>query len=90
MEPQTVTIEVTPQTAAMLQAKATAKGVSLDELLLSVLEAQNGIAEERLFYETATPDELAAEIQKWMDSHDPSTPALPLEAVSRESIYSDR
>lgn len=36
---QMVTIEVAPQTAAMLQAKAEAQGVSLDELLRLVFEA---------------------------------------------------
>ena len=41
MNTQTVTIEVTPQTAAMLQAKADAQGVSLDELLRSIFEAPN-------------------------------------------------
>ncbi|MCI0388184.1 MAG: hypothetical protein MOB07_05375 [Acidobacteria bacterium] len=41
MNTQTVTIEVAPQTAAMLQAKAEAQGVSLDELLRLVFEAPN-------------------------------------------------
>lgn len=42
MSSQTVTIEITPQTAAMLRAKAEAQGVSVDELLCLIFEAPNG------------------------------------------------
>jgi hypothetical protein len=41
------------------------------------------------FYDTVTPEEWMIEFTKWADSHDPNTPALQIEAVSRESIYSD-
>lgn len=89
MEPQTVTIEVAPQTAAILQAKADAKGVSLDELLLSTFEAPNGKQEERAFYETATPEEWVREFTEWAESHGPNTPGLTREDVSRERMYED-
>jgi len=42
MTGQTVTIQITQQTAAMLQARADAQGVSLDELLRLLFEAPNG------------------------------------------------
>jgi len=45
MESQTVTIQIALQTAALLQAKADAEGVSLDELLLLTFEAPNGVKE---------------------------------------------
>ena len=41
MKTQTATIEVAPRTAAILQAKAEAQGMSVDELLRLVLEAPN-------------------------------------------------
>jgi len=47
MSAQTVTIQVDPSTAAILQtlkAKAEAQGVSLDTLLLPLAEGTNGIA----------------------------------------------
>jgi hypothetical protein len=47
MTSQTVTIQVAPQIAAMLQAKAKAQGVSLDELLRLTFEAPNGKPEIR-------------------------------------------
>lgn len=93
METQTVTVELDPSAAAILrtlQAKAEAQGMTLASLLSSIAEGTNGTTHERPFYETATPDELAEEIIKWMDSHDPNTSALTLENVSRESIYPDR
>jgi hypothetical protein len=42
MTGQTVTIQIAQQTAAMLQARADAQGVSLDELLRLLFEAPNG------------------------------------------------
>jgi hypothetical protein len=45
MESQTVTIQIALRTAALLQAKADAEGVTLDELLLLTFEAPNGAKE---------------------------------------------
>jgi hypothetical protein len=42
MTSQTVTIQVAPQIAAMLQERARAQGVSLDDLLRLTFEAPNG------------------------------------------------
>lgn len=47
MTSQTVTIQVAPQIAAMLQERAKAQGVSLDELLRLTFEAPNGRPEIR-------------------------------------------
>jgi hypothetical protein len=38
METQTVTIQVAPQTADILKAKAAAQGMSIDDLLLQLAE----------------------------------------------------
>jgi hypothetical protein len=61
MESQTVTIQIAPQTAAMLQAKATAEGVSLDELLLLTFEAPNGAKEGESLLDETYIAECAAE-----------------------------
>jgi hypothetical protein len=45
MNTQTVTIEVAPQTPALLQAKAEGQGMTLDELLRSTIEAPTGATE---------------------------------------------
>jgi len=36
------------------------------------------------------PKEWALQFDAWVDSHDPNTPVLLDEAMSRESIYPDR
>lgn len=89
MEPQQE--QIAPEIVQAIQSQASARGLSVNDYLRLALGLKNGnhVAEQPL-YETATPAELAVEIAKWMDSHDPNTPALPLEAVSRENIYSDR
>jgi hypothetical protein len=69
-------------------AKAMARGMSVNDYLQQELGLTNGgQLSERPFYETATPEEWITEFTKWADSHDPNTPALQIEAVSRESIY---
>src|SRR5215831_18688148 len=57
MNTQPVKIEVAPETAALLQAKAEEMGMTLDELLRSTFETPAEAAEKRPFYETATPEE---------------------------------
>lgn len=67
--------EIAPEIARAIIAQATLRGLSVNDYLR---------------HETATAEEWIREFTKWADSHDPNTPALPLEAVSRESIYEDR
>lgn len=92
MEPQTVTIEVAPVVAHILDAlqrRAETEGVSVESLLLALVP-QNGApeeGEERPFYETATPEEWVIEFTKWAESHGPNTPGLTREDVSRERMY---
>jgi hypothetical protein len=93
--------QIAPEIVQAIVVQATAHGVSVNDYLRQILglngqmqelalAPDNDTQNERPFYETATPQELAAKITQWMDSHDPNTPALPLEAVSKESIYPDR
>ncbi len=96
--------EIAPEIACAIIAQATLRGLSvndylrqllglnglLQELVLSPENGAEATRQERPFYETATTEEWVREFTKWADSHDLNTPALPLEAVSRESIYEDR
>jgi hypothetical protein len=89
MNAQTVTIQVAPRVAAILdtlQKRAEAQGVSLDALLLPLVPLNGGEA-ERPFYETATPEEWIKELYAWAESHDPNTPVILDD--SREVIYED-
>lgn len=45
---------------------------------------------QRPFYETASPEERSKALHDWVESHDPITPILSDEAMSRESIYGER
>ena len=90
MSRQTVAIQVTPQTAAILQEKAAAQGKSLDDFLRAAFEEPSGAQAERPFYETASTEEWLKAFNEWVSSHPKNTPGLTLEDVSRESIYGDR
>jgi hypothetical protein len=79
--------QIAPEIVQAIIAKAMARGMSVNDYLRQ--ETNGDQLSERPFYETATPEEWIKEFTKWADSHDPNTPALPIEAVSRESIYSD-
>jgi hypothetical protein len=89
MSARTVTIQVAPQVAAILdtlQKRAEAEGVSLDAILLPLVPL-NGSEVERPFYETATTEEWLKAFNEWVDSHDPDTPVILDD--SREAIYGD-
>jgi hypothetical protein len=82
--------QIAPEIVQAIIAKAMARGMSVNDYLRQELGLTNGDQlSERPFYETATHEEWVIEFTKWADSHDPNTHALPIEAVSRESIYSD-
>jgi len=82
--------QIAPEIVQAIIAKATARGMSVNDYLREELGLTNGgHLSDRHFYETATPEEWIIEFTKWADSHDLNTPALPIEAVSRESIYSE-
>ena len=82
--------QIAPEIVQAIIVKAEAHGLSVNDYLRQELGLTDGAQPSaRPFYETATPEEWVREFTKWADSRDPDTPALPIEAVSRESIYSD-
>src|SRR5262245_32926458 len=86
----TASEQIVPEIVQAIIAKAMARGMSVNDYLRQELGLTDvGHLSERPFHETATSEEWIIEFTKWADSHDPNTPALPIEAVSRESIYSD-
>ena len=84
----TLTIELSPEREAALQAQARALGLSIEEWLLYVAE-QHVPSESIAHLQKTNPEEWARQFRAWADSHDPNTPVLSDEAMSRESIYSD-
>lgn len=85
----TLTIELSPEREAALQAQARALGLSIEEWLLHLAE-QHIPSGSIAHLQKTDPVEWARRFRAWADSHGPSTPVLSDEAMSRESIYPDR
>lgn len=81
--------QIAPEVMQAIVTLARVHGLSVNDYLRQELGLTNGVQpSEWPLRETATPEERIREFTKWADSHDPNTPALSIEAVSRESIYS--
>jgi hypothetical protein len=79
-----VTIDLPPEIEANLAAQAAARGVPLAEHLRRLLAEQADVSKAA----PKTPDE---RVKLWRDvSGLPDTKPLSDEAISRESIYSER
>ena len=83
-----MTIELKPEQERILQ-EALRKGrfqsieQALDEALHSIVPSESGRP-------TLSSAERAAAFRSWAESHPRTTPVLSDEAISRETIYSDR
>jgi hypothetical protein len=87
--PMTLTLELSPEREATLKAQAHACGLSVEEWLLEVAGQLAPIGSIAHLQKT-DPKEWARQFRAWADGHDPNTPVLSDEAMSRESIYADR
>lgn len=85
----TLTIELSPEREAALKAQAHALGLSIEEWLLYLAE-QHVPRGSIAHLQKTDPEEWARQFRAWADNHDPNTPVLSDEAMSRESIYPDR
>jgi hypothetical protein len=84
----TVTLNLPPEKEAAFRAQAQARGLSLEQWMLEVADQQvRPISIAHL--QRASPQEWARHFDAWIDSHNPDTPVLSDEAMSRESIYPD-
>ncbi len=81
----TVTLKFNPEVEAGLLAQAQAKGMSVEEYVLSLVEGTVlPAAKNRL-----SAQERAAAFEAWSARHRP-TPPLSDDAVSREALYEGR
>jgi hypothetical protein len=85
----TLTLELSPEREAALKAQAQARGMSVEEWLLQLADQLAPPASIAHLQKT-NPQEWMRQFRAWAESHDRTTPLLSDEAVSRESIYSDR
>ena len=79
-------LEVEPELASKIQARARARGVSVDVYLRELID-EKGTESER---SGLSSQERVALLRQWASGHSTNTPLLSDDAISRESIYSGR
>jgi hypothetical protein len=84
-----LTIELSPESEAALRAQAQARGLTIEQWLVEVAE-QHAPPASIAHLQKTNPQEWARHFDAWVNSHDPNTPVLSDEAMSRESIYPDQ
>jgi hypothetical protein len=80
----TVTLNLNPETEARVIAQAEAKGMPVEQFLLSVVESVLAPAQNPL-----SANERAEAFEAWSAGHRPTT-ALSDHAVSRDGMYEGR
>ncbi len=85
----TLTLELSPERETALKAQAQARGMSVEEWLLQLAD-QLAPPASIAYLQKTDPQEWLRQFRAWAGGHDRTTPSLSDEAVSRESIYSDR
>jgi len=82
----TVTLELPPEKEAAFQAQAAARGLSLEQWILAV--ADQALPPVSIVHlQKTNPKEWARQFDAWANSHNPNTPVLCDEDMSRDSIY---
>ena len=84
-----VTIELSDEKAAAFKTQAEAMGLTIEDWLQQLGE-QHMQSKSIAHLQMTNPKEWARQFRAWAESHDPNTPVLSEEAMSRESIYPDR
>ena len=84
----TVILNLPPEKEAIFKAQAQACGLSLEQWMLDVAN-QHVKPVSIAHLQKTNPQEWARHFDAWVDSHNPNTPVLSDEAMSRESIYPD-
>ena len=84
----TVTLHLPPEKEAAFEAHARVRGLSVEEWILELAE-QSVEPISIAHLQKTNPQEWARQFDDWVDSHNPDTPVLSDEAMSRESIYPD-
>jgi hypothetical protein len=84
-----VTIELSDEKGAALKAQAESQGLTVERWLVQIAE-QHVQPVSIAHLQKTNPKEWARQFDAWVNSHDPNTPVLSDESMSRESIYPDR
>ncbi len=81
-----IVLEVAPDVASKITARAEARGVSVDEYLRILIEEKEPQAGTQ---PDLSPQEKVRLLREWAASHSRDTPLLSDYAVSRKGIYED-
>jgi hypothetical protein len=80
-------LEVEPEVASKIQARARERGVSVDVYLRKLIDEKRTESERS---SGLSSQERVRLLREWASSHSTNTPVLSDESISREDIYSDR
>ena len=83
-----VTIELTGEQVATLQAQAETQGLTVEGWLQRMTE-QYAPADSVAHLQRTDPQEWVRRFRAWAESHDRTTPPLSENAVRRDNIYPD-
>jgi hypothetical protein len=89
MTVMTVTLDLKPEIEEHIKAEANARGLSIEDYILNVLERDTANGEAN-FATMATFEEWKRVFLEWVRAPRPEHPPLSDEALSRESIYRER
>lgn len=82
----TITIELSIEAEARLDREAARRGIPLVEVIKQALEQLPSV-EQKPLSETLSPQQFAAALDEFVNSHRADLPVLLLEDISRASIY---
>ena len=85
----TVTLDLSPEQEAALKALAEQRGITIEQWFLQFAE-QHASAGSIAHLQQTNPAEWMRQFREWAEGHDRTTPLLSDDAISRESIYSER
>jgi len=86
----TLTIHLPPEKEVVFKAEAQLRGLSVEQWLVEVADQHVQPAGSIAHLQRTNPQEWARRFDEWVNSHDPNTPVLSDEAMSRDSMYPDR
>jgi len=86
-----LTIQLSDERAEALKAQAARHGLMIEQWVEQIAGQYAPVQPGSIAHlQKTNPREWARQFHAWAESHDRTTPLLSDEAVSRESIYSDR
>ena len=80
-------LEVEPEVASKIQARARERGVSVDVYLRELIDQKETESEGR---NDLGSQERVRLLREWASGHSTNTPLLSDEAISRKTIYRER